>query len=213
MKFKTIRFHRPVSVLQIFRNIHIYDKTMKSFAGREDAMRWNEINSLSGFIQNNALYLPESVQEIAGFMQCDLLTIEDDRLPLPVPAYSHNRQRFTNRCFRLQKSVKADIFRIARRETGIELHLEYGYFDVGVPERENFKLCNLGLHQPVEILINGKTDHTLSARRERLFKEQSYIIEYCGDFNECFILRPPFSPVCKKIPADRKIINLLRPLW
>lgn len=211
MRIQIIQFHRPESVLQIYRNIHIYDKTMKSFDDREEAMRWKDISSQSGFIRDNALYLPEAAQEINGFRQCDLITVEDDRLPLPSPAYSHNPQRFANRCFHLSKPAKADIFRIERKGTDMELHLEYGYFEIGIPGGENFKLCNLVQHQPVEILINGKTNHTMSFRRERLFKEQSYIIEYCGDFDECFILPPPVSPVCKKIPAERKVINLLKP--
>ena len=53
----------------------------------------------------------------------------------------------------------------------------------------------------------------MSARRARVFKEQHYIFEYIGNFDKCTLLREPFEPIKKEIPADRKIVDLIKPLW
>ncbi|MCX6132020.1 MAG: hypothetical protein NTX25_23555, partial [Proteobacteria bacterium] len=84
---------------------------------------------------------------------------------------------------------------------------------VGDPKREDFKLGEVKKGKPIEIKINGKTDFSLTSRRARVFKEQTYIFNYIGDFSECKILKEPFDFTLKRLPSDRKVVDLIKPLW
>ena len=220
MKLQEITFSRPVKVFQVFRNINVYGKTKKSYDDRKDIMSWSEIHSKGGHILENELYLPMQILKNPDLKTCDLITIEDDNQP---QAFTAANLRFTkiigsnstpdyNHCFHLTRSNKLDIFEI-RVGVHIEIHLLYGYFEVGIPKRLNFKLCDIKMNKPVEIKINGKTDFSLSSRLARVFKEQDYIIEYIGDFDKCKILKEPYEPTLKQVPTNRKVIDLMKPLW
>lgn len=220
MKYTEITFRKPVKVCQIFRNIIVYGKSMKSFDDRRDKSAWTDINSKAGHIVNNELFLPEQILNNPDLNNCGLITIEDDNHP---HTFTSRDMRFTkvigsdyepdyNHCFDLTHPRKFDIFEL-RYSGEIEIYLKYGYFEVGIPERENFKLCNLEKNKPVEIKINGKTDFSLTSGRARIFKEQEYIFEYLGDFNKCKILKEPYNSYLKHLPKDRKVIDLLKQLW
>ena len=204
MNPKEIIFSRPVAVFQVFRNINIYEKTEKSFDDRKDKSEWNKISSKSGHVINGELYLPEQIINNPDLVTCDLITIEDDNVPNPKGDY--------NRCLHLARNNKFDIFEIKKKDD-IELHLKYGYFEVGIPRRENFKLGEIKRNKPIEIKINGKTDSSLTSRRARVYKEQAYIFEYIGDFDKCKILREPYDSTVKHVPAERKVIDLTKQLW
>lgn len=218
MKPTEILFNKPVRIIQVFRNINIYNKAKKSFEDRKEEMEWKDIPSKSGYVHNNELYLPESIQLHPAFHQCNIITLEDDNNPAslfstsPFPNQPLNKIPVYNRCFNLQHAIGIDIFKL-KMKTDIELHLQYGYFEVGTPERENFKCCSIKMNTPVEIKINGKTDSSLSSRQDRLFKEQYYIYDYIGDFEKCKLLKEPYKPIIKQVPAIRKEVNLLKPLW
>ena len=183
MKLKRVTFKNAVTVLQLFRNIYTYDKTQKSFEERKQLAQWKLIPSKSGHVINNELYLPQSILAEPHFENCTLLTLEDsnneNHHTLPnIHPYK------TNQCFQQAQHIKLDIFNL-HVTTKIEMHLAYGYFEIGIPERENFSLGVLHPHLPIAIKINGKTDASLSARRERMYKEQHYIYENLGTFHQC----------------------------
>jgi hypothetical protein len=207
MKPQEINFKKPVRIIQVFRNINIYGKEEKSFELRKDAMTWKPIPSKSGYVANGELYLPEHVATHPQFSNCDIITLEDKH-PSSAPSISAE----TNHCFSTARTNPLDIFEIRMKEE-LELHLKYGYFEVGIPERENFKLCTIKQNSPVEIKINGKTDASLSSRRARVFKEQYYVIEYLGDFSHCKLLKEPFETHIKHVPENRKVVDLIKPLW
>lgn len=224
MKAGSIEFPRPVKVLQVFRNINIYGKPKKSLDDRRADLEWSEVHSKSGHVIDGQLFLPESVKTNPDVRLCDLITIEDDNQP---QAFSSAHLQFTkmmaiiprlaqppppNHCFSLLRPNKLDIFEL-RFGSELELYLQYGYFDVGIPKRNNFKLCEVKLDQAVEIKINGKTDHSLSRGRDRLFKEQHYVFHYLGDFSSAALLREPFEPTSKHVPEERKVVDLIKQLW
>jgi hypothetical protein len=220
MKLQEIIFRRPVTVFQVFRSINIYGKAKKSFDNRKDKAEWSVISSKSGHVFNDELYLPEQILNNPDLLTCDLITIEDDNTPNP---YTSSDLRFTkvigsnsqpdyNHCFHLTRNIKFDIFEI-KKEDDIELYLQYGYFEVGIPKRENFKLSAIRKDRPIEIKINGKTDFSLSSRRTRVFKEQAYIFEYVGDFEKCKILKEPYNHSVKNVPVDRRVVDLIKRLW
>ena len=224
MKAGSIEFARPIKVLQVFRNINIYGKPKKSLDDRKAELEWVEIHSKSGHAIDGQLFLPESVKTNPDVRSCDLITIEDDnqpqifssahlaytkvmaiipRLPQPPPA---------NHCLNLIGPTEIDIFEL-RLNDELELHLRYGYYDVGIPKRSDFKLCEIRRGKPVEVKINGKTDHSVSKGRDRLFKEQHYVFHYLGDFSSAALLREPFEPTPKHVPAERKVVDLIKQLW
>lgn len=220
MKLQEISFKRPVKIITIFRNINIYDKSKKSFDDRKEDTAWQAIPSKSGYVKDNELYLPETITGSINVNNCSLITIEDDNRQQGfnttdlqhTNVIASNKKPERNRCFNTSHSWKLDIFDI-KPNIEFEVFLHYDYFEVGIPERDNFKICSLKMNQPVEIKINGKTDASMTSGRERIFKEQSYILEYAGDFTYCKLLKEPFDSVTKHIPSERKIINLMKPLW
>jgi hypothetical protein len=220
MKLQEIIFKRPVKVLQIFSNIIVYGKARKSFEARKEETLWRPMSSKSGYVKDNELYLPENIFDCDNLKNCALITIEDKNPPhafvsgdlKKTNGIASNIEPATNRCFNLHHHKKLEIFEIRSGEF-LRLFLNYDQYAVGIPERENFELCAIKKNEPIEIMINGKTDFSLTAGRERVFKEQFYLFEYLGDFDRCKILRQPFNAVIKTIPPDRKVVNLLKPLW
>lgn len=220
MKVQEVVFKKPVRVIQVFRKINFYGKTTKSFEDRKDDTQWLNIFSKSGYVKDKELWLPEQVFKNPNFEICTLITLEDNSqsqfisgkdLISNKTVISNNAVVYNN-CFYLSRESNIDIFEI-KGDSGIELHLNYNYSEVGVPRRDNFKLCDIKLNKPVEVKINGKTDFSFTSRGQRLFKEQEYIFEYLGDFSKCFILIEPYDPINKKIPENRKVVDLLKQLW
>ena len=211
MKQQAYTFRHAVTALQIYRNIYSYGKEQKSFDDRKELAAWKPIVSKSGYVLNNQLYLPESIVAEADFKNCALLTIEDNNSDVHHTLH-HIYPKKINQCFQRSRHLKLDIFKLEIKDA-IDMHLDYGYFEVGTPERANFKLCTLQPQEPVEIKINGKTDASLSSRRERTFKEQHYIYENLGLFQQYFLLKETAEPVIKKVPSCSNSINLLKPLW
>jgi hypothetical protein len=221
MKVQEVIFKRPVKIIQVFRSIKIYGKANKSFDTRKEDLDWGDIQSKSGCIVDKELYLPEKILSNPDFKNCDLITIEDDNQP---QAFTSTDLRFTkvidsnieydyNHCFNLTNPGKLDIFEIKSFKGELELYLHYGYFEIGIPKRDNFKLCMIRRNEPVEVKINGKTDHSMSSGRERIFKDQQYIFNYIGDFNKCKILKQPYNSIIKHVPIERKVIDLIKQLW
>jgi hypothetical protein len=219
MKSQEITFKHPIKIFQVFRYINSYKKSEKSLDDRKDKVDWNTVPSKSGYVFQDELYLPESILNEPRLLTCDLIMLEDDLIPihskindLTQPKGVSSRKSGAVHYFHLNRKCTFDIFEIKQNEQ-VELHLKYGYFEVGTPARENFKLCEIRKNKPVEIKINGKTDFSLTSRRGRVFKEQTYIFTYLRDFSQCRILKEPFNATLKKIPTNRKVVDLVKPLW
>lgn len=209
MKLQEIQFKNPVKILQVYKNSYTYGKDQKSFNERKEKADWHPFHSKSGYIKDAVLYLPESIIANDSFTNCNLITIEDENKN---PEFNTGTETVRNQCFQQAHSIKLHIFRIVN-EVELEVFLDWGYFEVGTPERENHKIGVLKKEEHLAIKINGKTDASLSSRRARVFKEQHYMLQYAGEFTSCLILKEPFEPVVKAAPTNTKVVDLLKPLW
>lgn len=100
-----------------------------------------------------------------------------------------------------------------RKTEQISLNFLWDQWEIGFPERENFKLSTLEINRPVEIKINGKRDFSLTGRRKRTFIEQNFIIEYLGMANQVELDDIQNIRTEKVLPVKPKEINLLKPLF
>jgi hypothetical protein len=208
LKDRHFTFKRPIKILQVFSNVLRYGKDDKSFDKREERLAWHPVQSLNGYVHDGELFLPPAILQHAALERCNLITIKDSLSPL----FNYMENMENNDCFELTAARKLGNFKIKQTEE-LELHLDYNRFFIGTPKRDNIKLCNLRPGQPVEIAINGKTDFSLTGRRARNFTDQQYIFEYLGDFKTCTVLKEKAKPVVKQIPAKRKLVDMLKPLW
>lgn len=208
LKDQHFTFNRPIKILQIFSNILRYAKQDKSFDNRKERLAWKPITSVNGYVQDGQLFLPQAILQHTALERCNLITLKDSQ----APQFSYMENMESNDCFELTAPRKLGNFKIAHAEE-LELHLHYNRFFIGIPKRNNIKLCNLRPNQPVEITINGKTDFSLTGRRDRQFTDQQYIFEYLGDFKTCIVLKEKANPVLKQIPAERKLVDTIKPLW
>jgi hypothetical protein len=210
MKIDIIKLKKPIPVFQVFRSINEYTKAEKSFELRKEKIAWKPIESMNGIIRDEIAYLPKAYVDTVKLEACELLLILDDNLALPesillTREYIHY--------FKLNKRNKLDIFEIIFNGTQIDLYLKYGYFEIGTPERDDMKLCELYLRKAVEVKINGKTDSSLTGRRARTFKEQSYIFESLGEVHSIALMSENNVKINKQIPENRKVIDLNKSLW
>ena len=202
-----MQFNRSIKLLEIFSMVYHYSKEQKSFEARKEILQWQPLPAKNGFVENEELFLPKSIEQHPRLPHCDTITIVHD---MPT-ADGYKKHFLFNDCLTLTAPRQFSIFDIKKKEE-IELHLRYNYFFVGYPERKNYKLCDLRKQQSVEIKINGIIDFSLTGRRDRVFIDQQYVFNYVGDFKNCKFL--PEKELCEivSVPENRKLINLLKPL-
>ena len=209
MKSQPITFKKHFKLVQLFRNINTYGKAEKSFEDRKAKIAWKPIKSTAGFVKDNIVYLPETIVAQPNFAQSDLIILIDDNFKTAQNvAYIKEK----NLCFKNKSSNKFDFLQ-AKLDEKIEFHLNPGYFEVGLPVREEFKICELVKDKPISIKINGKRDFSLTSRRARTFVEQEYIFNYVGDFTTIQIEKEPSLLITKAIPSALKVIDLMKPHW
>lgn len=232
MKQEIIKTKKAKMILQVYHNYFLYHKDMKSFADRKELTDWNkEIKSKSAYLKDGKLVLSKS-DFTSEIHNSNLIVLNDlnhssklknlknsnyqqDLIESERNTYSQIRSPLKQvEYFNLDNSKKNfAIFQLRKVDDIIELHLLYDYFEIGEPERKNFKLCNLEIDVPVEIKINGKLDHSLSSRRERTYKEHCCIFHLAGQTNEFELERSPFRGSLKKIPKPLKVVDLMKQLY
>ncbi|RZL47509.1 MAG: hypothetical protein EOP00_11735 [Pedobacter sp.] len=209
MNPQPITFKKTFRLVQLFRNINSYGKEERSFENRKEKIAWKPIQSTAGYVKNEVVHLPESILVQNNFEHSDLILLIDNNFSV-FQNVIYTKEK--NLCFRNKSLNQFDFLQI-KLDDKIEIYLKPGYFEVGIPMRNEFKICDLPLGKPISIKINGKRNFSASSRRERVFVEQEYIFNYVGDFKEIVIEKDPISPIIKNIPADRKVIDLMKPLW
>lgn len=201
----------PIHIIQIFNNSYEYGKNEKSYSERKDNYAWKKkITSQSGYVENGVLKLNDTYAKLLNLNTISVLLLIDYNNDFeekrasdnPYIKTADNQATFFNwNCFQFKK------------EDTLQLHLNWDYGTIGLPERENFKICELKIHQPIEININGKRDFSLTGRRARTYVEKNVIIEYLGQISDFEWIANQKISVQKTIPEQRKRINLLKDLF
>ncbi|EMR03212.1 hypothetical protein [Cesiribacter andamanensis] len=214
------QFRQPIALVQLHRRLLDYGKELRSFDARKTISQWQEpLYSRSGHVQEGVLYLPQLIVEHPQFQQCTFISLEDRhqaQAELPVlasPSCYQQLEPQRNACLDLRHPRSLHIFQLREQDGKIEVHLQWGYFEVGEPRRDNIKLAELEAGKSVEIKINGKRDASLSSRRARTYREQAYIFEHLGHFTQARLLPPSAPAVAKQLPQDRKLVDLLKVLY
>ncbi|MCB9173432.1 MAG: hypothetical protein H6589_02390 [Flavobacteriales bacterium] len=232
---------RPIHIIQIFDNSYEYGKDEKSFSERKEKTQWYEkIISKSGYIENEKLKLNKSKLKFSSLNNINLILLidynsgseseilekfkylkifdyADHQFSNELKKHSLKRE-FLNRIEYIKTgeiSLYPFLWKCFRFESSnlININLIWDEWEIGLPKRDNFKLCALEANKPIEININGKRDFSMSGRKERTFIERNFIIEYLGEINEYEFIKDPNIEFEKEIPKATKRINLLKELF
>lgn len=196
-------FPNAVQVIQLYRKQVRFGKEDKKTFDLKAFWASDLVQANSAFVENGELFLPESMQDQKGFAQFDLMVLVHDILS-DKPSECH--------FFQTNSAIPLEIFKI-RGKDPLELHLDWSYFSVGDPSRSEMKVCDLVPEKAYEIRINGKTDFSLTGRRPRHYLEQVFVVEHLGMFRGCTWFSELELRSTKKLPENRKLIDLRKPLW
>lgn len=211
-------------VFHCYKKLARFPKAVYSTEIRNSFSKWeSQLISRSGCIREEQLFLPEIVRENLQVNRIQSFIIQD----VVHPNYGEKNvlmERETTKnlpelfAFNKENSVwHFEIFSIEKTNAGeFELMLKYDTNKsyIGEPSRNDHKLCTLKRGEPVQVSINGKTDFSLSGRRERTYTEYEYIIEYLGDVSKVDFMAPNKIETVRKIPTKfAKVIDLRKVLY
>ena len=106
-------------------------------------------------------------------------------------------------------SLTFEIFRIEKKDPdSFNLYLDYSgnQFSIGIPGRDDHKIAAIKLNQPVRYRVNGKSDFTMSGRKQRTFAEYDYLIEYVGQADK-IVLKDQDKIETIKIKPNYKLVD------
>jgi hypothetical protein len=220
---------QPCHIIQVFKNSYEYDKKFKNFDSRKAIVQWksdipsntkiaesivlnqNAFDNAEGTLDNLVVLIDDNFYSFEDYkMQ---LILSDDNLSDEIQIQlNYNKQKQARKSVVLGKLSNKfkdfEIFKI-KQEQEIELHLNWDIWTVGEPERFNFKIADLKINQPIQVIIDGKRDFSLTGRRKRTFIENNFIIEYKGIFEQVQLQSNP-ETFFKTIPTQAKEINLMK---
>ncbi len=208
MKPETIRFARPVAVIEAFHHHYDYGKDRKRFDQRREAAAWQQsFRAASGYVAGSTLHLPQTIAAVPRWEHATHLTLEH----FQNPDYYYFQTMPPNHCLHLSKwLVDYSMFKLKALDAGaVEIHLNWswdGYFD-----HQQYKIAELREGDVLEIRLNRKADTTLSGRKERTYTEAFTKLYHLGTFGEAVLL--PNPTVEKPLPETTKTVDLMRRLY
>ena len=218
-----------IDVIQIFKSVERFKKDdyepgelqLLNNAG-------NRLTSRTGYLKGNTLYLPDTGQQQPGILSAHTVIILDingfDPFQKPVPGEGSvppewnkdSNKNYVLRVngepvclYRLARSLTFEIFRIEKKDPdAFNLYLDYSgnQFSIGIPGRDDHKIAAIKLNQPVRYRVNGKSDFTMSGRKQRTFAEYDYLIEYVGQADK-IVLKEPGKMETIKIKPNYKLVD------
>ena len=230
-----MKFKNPIHIIQIFDNSYEYGKDEKSYSKRKSKYIWKEnIVSKSGIIRNGVLIINKETFKILQLNEFKIILLVDYNTDSEIETLErfnylnifdyldyHNKNDFEkhkllrNHINRINYVFSGNFIRplywdcfVFRKNNNISVEFIWDYSKIGMPKRENFKICDLEKNKAIEININGKKDE-----HKRIYIEKNIIIEYLGEINEYELITNPNYYFTKEIPKNRKQIKLLKKMY
>jgi hypothetical protein len=167
----------------VFKTICVFDKTNYTSNHRKEAFSIGDsVESTNGFYRDKVLYLPEESKKIVDSRDIQLIIIVDSLLSSSEFNTNSKTETYPN-TIALGGSIKPrsfEIFNIKRSSKDVfELFLNYdrNEFAIGIPKRKNHKIAELKPGIFLRYLVNGKSDFTMTGRKQRTYYEYEYIFE------------------------------------
>lgn len=192
-----------VKVLQCFKFLDRIAKPEYTPGRRKQLQqREKQAVSTSGYLQKGGLYLPEKFKAVQ-FENLELVVLQD--------TYTCQKWHSEVHFFKKPRGTYAfDIFRIDSEEIeSIDLYLNFtaNASLIGFPGREDHKFMTLKKGKALQYLLNGKSDFTLTGRKQRTFNEFEYIFEYPGEAGEVHFVSEVEVEKNKMIPQDFSTVD------
>ena len=214
-----------IDVIQILKSVERIDKSDYTTASRQLLDQWdNSFVSSTGFLTDRTVILPPDTVDKLDQNSVDLIIIQDIKSvdsyldqtswdTTNIPEWFKNGRRndvlLANEPWlgfnRPSKIRTFDIFKIEKIDSGVfDIHLNYSVnrFHIGVPSRADHKIGELKLHKPIRYRLNGKSDFTLTGRKQRTFVEYDYLFEYLGQADTIEFMELNKIKKTKSIPID-----------
>ncbi len=155
--------------------------------------------------EKETLYLPATLQEINVNPKSRLIIIQQNLNSNSLQTDGQWNGNSTNLTYNQGKSVKTDntiavkevkqfnsvffidIFKFTDQlPLKLDIELEYSTHSmtIGEPFRSNHKIFEIKAGQAVRYLINGKSDFTLTGRKQRTYYEFDYLFEWWGEIDK-----------------------------
>ncbi len=205
--------------LHVYKSTAIFDKTNYTAENRGKArIGPGPFHLSNGYFKEGTMFLPKAYRSYFGKKEKAVLVIVDD---------TGKENKYHNLVsagkavpfhYIFGESLKSfELFKIRNKEENIfELFLDYGpnAFRIGVPNRTNHKIAELTSEKSILFRINGKSDFTMSGRKQRTFYEFEYLfepvkkvehLEFKDDISSLLVKQVPNQEY--KIIDERKILR------
>jgi len=217
-----------IDVIQIFKSEERFTKdnyeTDKLLSQWEDSL-----TSRNGYLKDHTLYLPDTGDEPPGIEAARIVIIQDIKGFEPFSAESSRQwtrkprwHMDTNKkhmlyvndeiiCFyKLAASINLGILRLEKEQPGsfiLSLNYTGHVLEMGMPERNDHKIAELKAGKPIRYRTNGKSDFTMSGRKDRTFAEYDFIIAYIGQADKVVFKAVTQIETIKKPAKDYKLVD------
>lgn len=200
--------------LQVFKRVSVFDKLNYTAENRKNIFSSGVlIESSKGYYQDEVLYLPEEIKDSIHIQNTHLVLIIDSLVNHSKYSFRSENENsdFPVSLNNQEKSKSIEIFDLRRNNDGffeIFLNYEKHAFFLGVPKRQNHKIADLKPNKCFSFLINGKSDFTMTGRKQRTFYEHEYFFEAIKPVNQIeFKAQDKLSFLKEKEKSNCKIIN------
>jgi len=217
-------------IIQIYRSKISFAKQNYTSENRKQFEQIKDsFISLNGYVKDNTLYLPEEYKSQTDLKTADLILLQDIDGFNPFLMEQHKKSLLLYDSLSLQRKERDDkhelifyfrqpespkafeLFKIAKTQQDCyELFLNYTSHKlaIGIPERQNHKFGVLNSGKGIRYKINGKSDFTMTWRKERSFYEYDYIFEFIGSVDKIEFLPLNRIETEKQIPLKQcKLID------
>jgi hypothetical protein len=177
-----------IIVIQVYKSKAVFPKNRYTPQSRKSFHNTDAvIDSVQGFLENGVLILPLEYKSQVNPKNTELIIIQDILRDKTLENNRSNDMADSGDVFllnQLNTPKEFEIFRVQKTDKdSYELFIDYNSNagSIGVPRRENHKICDLQESKPIRFRTNGKSDFTLTGRKERTFNEFDYIIVRVGN--------------------------------